>query len=210
MLISKGVFKSDCSTARTASACNLSSEQETVTGELLKQLRVEKCLYTRIAIAKSLEKGNINTAKQMIGYLGIIGDNQHKELPKTVSRKTSFPLPRDIIARSLGNMDIAVFDEIIDVIEGKDIIKISEALDAIGYMAFYHPQLATLHNAEPIFSLVEYCAENKLILWKAMLCLSSFGLKESKEILMKFSNENTVIGQEAQRSLGFLKMRNGL
>lgn len=202
------LLHADCAMTRTASACNLSSNQEIVTSELLKQLLVERCLYTRIAICESLERGNINTANQMIDYLGKIGNNQYKKLPHKVSEKKSFPLPRDIIARSLGNMNIAVFPVLIEVIKSSDIFKISEVLDSIGYMVFYHPILATLQNAEPIFSLVDDYADSELILWKVMLCLSAFWLNDSKEILLKYANENTVLGMEAQRSLNILEKRN--
>ncbi|MFT4146187.1 MAG: hypothetical protein QM644_17185 [Mobilitalea sp.] len=167
------LLHSEDAITRTASANNLSAKQETVTKELLKQLQVEQCLYTRIAICKSLEKGNINTARQMIEYLGKIGNNQHKKLPDNVSKKKSFPLPRDIIARSLGKMDIMIFPVLIEVLFTKEIIKISEILDAIGYMAVYHPQLASQKNVEMIISIVGSYVENELILWKSMRCLSA-------------------------------------
>ncbi len=204
------LLHSNCATTRTAAACKLSSKPEIATRELLIQLSNEKCLYTKIAICKSLEKGNIDTAKQMTDYLGKIGNNQYKKLPSKVSEKKSFPLPRDIISRSLGNMDTIVFPVLIEVIKSKDTLKISELLDAIGYMVFYHPVLATLENAESIFPLVENYAESELILWKTMLCLSAFPLKESQKILLRFANENTVFGLEAQRSLNILENRNGL
>jgi hypothetical protein len=201
------LLHSNQAVTRTASAYNLYSEQEEVTEELLKQLQIETCLYTKIAICESLEKGNIKTARQMVEYLGKIGDNRHKELPDTVSKKKSYPMPRDIIARSLGKMDVTVFPVLNEVLNSKDIIKISDALDAIGYMVFYHPQLATLQNADAILYLAESYTWNRLIPWKAMMCLSAFGLKESKECLLRFSNDNTIIGMEARRSLRIMDER---
>lgn len=47
--------------------------------ELLSQLAQEKCLYTRIAICEALECGEIHTAEKMTEYLGVIGNNQHRE-----------------------------------------------------------------------------------------------------------------------------------
>jgi hypothetical protein len=189
---------------RTASAYNLTSTQEEVTEELLKQLQVETCLYTRIAICERIEKGNITTAKQMIEYLGKIGANQYKEIPAAVSKKKSFPLPRDIIARSLGRMDTAVFPALLEVLGSQDVKKISEVLDAIGYMVFYQSQLVTLQNAEVIFHIAENYEQNRLILWKAIMCLSAFGLKESEEFLLRYAKDPTVIGLEARRSLSLL------
>ncbi len=67
-----------------------------------------------------------------------------------------------------------------------------------------HPQLATLQNTEPIFSLVKEYADNQLILWKALICLSAFGLKDCKDFLLTFVNDKTIIGMEARRSIGIL------
>ena len=86
-----------------------------------------------------------------------------------------------------------------------------------------------LDNANPIFALVDTYAENPLILWKVLLCLSAFPLEESRLILSKFANkknerndpdktnktkqydktqENNLLAMEAQRSLDILKERN--
>ena len=40
----------------------------------------------------------------MVEYLGQIGNNQHKVLPTNGFNKKSYPLPRDIIARTLAHM----------------------------------------------------------------------------------------------------------
>ena len=156
------LLHSKCAISRTAAAHNLSIMQASVqnitdiTGttditdnkniiktpsipnvidELLKQLCVEKCLYTKISICESLEKSDndcITTARKMTAYLGKIGNNQHKILPEKVSKKKSFPLPRDIIARSLGKMDITIYPVLLELIHSRDVCKISEVLDAIG------------------------------------------------------------------------------
>jgi FOG: HEAT repeat len=201
------LLDSENAAIRSAAAYHLSAVDEEVTRALLRRLLLEECLYTRLAICESLQKGNIHTAKQMLNYLGKIGDNQHKVLPKADSKKKSFPLPRDIIARTLGRMDVSVYPVLIDTIKGKDKNMISEALDAIGYMVFYHPELSIPQNAEPIYSLFKRYAENNLILWKALLCLSAFKLDKSYEVLLKFSTDDSVLGMEARRSLGLLDKR---
>ena len=108
------------------------------TSLLLKLLSEEKCLYVRIEICEALEKCDRRAAKQMIHYLGKIGSNQHKTLPGRISKKKSYPLPRDIIARCLARMSTTVFEEFVNVLETDDINKISEILDAIGFMVFYN------------------------------------------------------------------------
>ena len=62
-------------------------------------------MYTKIAICETLQKGNEQTIALMIPYLGRIGNNQYKNIPSKPSQKKSYPLPPDIIARILSNMD---------------------------------------------------------------------------------------------------------
>lgn len=204
------MLHSNDAVTRSAAACNLVVTDKNSACELLKKLSVEKCLYTKIAICESLEKGDCTTATQMTEYLGKIGNNQHKTLPNKVSKKKSFPLPRDIVARSLGRMSAEVFPVLQTVVKGSDIEKIQEVLDAIGIMVYYNKNLATSENVMPILSLVQNYTDNHLILWKALLCLSAFPLTESKKVLLKYADKTDVIGMEAQRSLSLLEQRNGL
>lgn len=67
--------------------------KDTVTDALLTRLAVEKCLYTRLAICETLEKGDAGTARKMVPYLGKIVNNQHRCLPEKVS---AFPLNESI------------------------------------------------------------------------------------------------------------------
>lgn len=190
--------------ARSAAAINLKPAVDEAANGLLTQLSKEKCLYTRIAICESLETGGLETAEKMASYLGTIGTNQHKKPPEKVSAKKSFPLPRDIIARAMGKMDPTVFPVIGKLLKGKDTPKISEALDAAGYMVFYHPALATRENASYIIALTKRYADNPLILWKCMLCLSAFPSAESKAVLRKYAEQECILGMEAKRSLRLL------
>ena len=192
---------------RSAAAINLGRAVDEAAGDLLQQLSVEKSLYTRIAICESLEKGNIQTALKMTEYLGEIGNNQYEELPDKVSAKKSFPLPRDIIARSLGRMNIANYPATTKVLESGNVKKISEALDGIGYMVFYHPVLATEANCRNVIMTASRYEGNQLILWKILLCLSAFSNKESIEFLHRFEKEESILGQEARRSLKILKAK---
>lgn len=200
---------SDDAVTRSSAACNLVATDKVAACELLKQLAIEKCLYTRIAICECLEKGNCSTAEQMIGYLGRIGNNRHKVLPKKVSEKKSFPLPRDIIARSLGKMCGEVYPILQTVICGSDVAKIQEVLDAIGFLVFYNKFLATSENAAVILSLLKIYEDNLMIIWKIMLCLSAFPLHESRKVLMEYAQRADMIGKEVQRSLYIWKVRNG-
>lgn len=173
------------------------------TDALLECLAVEKCLYTRIAICETLEKGDLCTARRMVQYLGKIGRNQHRQLPDKVSAKKSFPLPRDIIARTLGRMDISVYPVMEDVLVSGDLMKMREVLDAIGYMVFYNPKLATEANVAQILAMADF--DDIILVWKMLLCLSAFPLPESLKVLENFSGREDILGQEAMRSIRMIK-----
>ena len=170
---------------------------------LLERLCVEKCLYTKIEICNALEKGNIKTAEQMIQYLGCIGKNQHLYLPKKSSEKTSYPLPRDIIARSLGKMNVEILPVLFNVLNGNNQEKVSEVIDAIGFMLFYNPGYTNEYLFDSIINTLNKYSGSDMILWKCVICLSSFRTQSSIETLNQVlnSNKNDTIKCEAKRSL---------
>lgn len=204
------LIHADTAVVRTASAHNLSvthGNKRLVAAELLKQLCSEKCLYTKIALCQCLEKGGMDTAKQMVCYLGRIGRNQHKRLPARVSMKKSFPLPRDIIARSLGRMSPTVFPVLTDVLQSGDMDKIIEALDAIGYMTYNNQQLAAEINAQAVYDVMGKYPDDKLLQWKAIVCLSVYPSMKTKRVLEGFVNQNGLLGEEAKRSISLINAR---
>lgn len=170
---------------------------------LLEKLAQEKALYTKLEICKVLENGNENTCKILINYLGKIGNNQYKALPDSVSKKISYPLPHDIIARILGRMSKNYINIIMGILENDDILKIYEAIDAIGYMIFYNQELSNFENFKTIKKLLEKYKNNDIIVWKIVICLSAFNLEESKEYLKTLKNkyQNKTILLEIERSL---------
>lgn len=169
---------------------------------LLERLCIEKHLYTRLEICSALENGDIDTAASMTRYLGCIGTNHHKSLPKSVSNKISYPLPRDIIARTLAKMDTSVFPALAEVLLSGVESKISEVIDSIGFMIFYNGELSTLTNFQLIADTMEKFAYNEIIYWKSIICLSAFDLNESikalDQIILK--GGNLLLLQEASRS----------
>ncbi len=174
---------------------------------LLSSLNKEKALYTKIEICNILEKGNKETCLMITEYLGKIGDNQHKTIPENVSKKNSFPLPRDIVARILGRMNPECIDVLLDVLRCKDMERISEDLDAIGFMIFYNRSLETLDNFNRIKETIEEYKHNSLIVWKGVLCLSAFRLDEAKEYLIQLQKDifNYTILKEIDRSLSMMR-----
>ncbi|MBK2401780.1 hypothetical protein [Erysipelothrix sp. strain 2 (EsS2-6-Brazil)] len=170
---------------------------------LLKQLMNEKALYTRLEICRVLEGGNNDVAAAMMPYLGEIGHNQHQNIPKAVSRKRSYPLPRDIIARTLGNMNAAILYTMIDSLGSLSQNQVSEFVDAYGYFISEHPHLATQAHLNVIEYLINTYADDDLILWKCMQCLSVFPLDRALEILNSqyLTCDHPTIQSEIKRSI---------
>lgn len=193
---------------RTSAAINLKQyiNKNKVCSSLLLQLSKEKSLYTKIAICETLQNGNIDSAKEMINYIGKIGDNQYKKLPEKVSLKKTYPMPRDIIARTLSKMNIDIFPILIGILEGDDLIKIYEVIDAVGFMVFHNKDLSNDKNLNYIINLIKKYKDNKLVLWKCITCLSAFNLEKSKDTLNSFVNNDNkdIFSLEAKRSLSIL------
>ncbi|MEI0701940.1 hypothetical protein [Brachyspira intermedia] len=204
-------LNNDNAIIRTSASINLMPyiNEDSVQNELLMQLSEEKSLYTKIAICETLQHGNIDTAEKMTEYLGIIGNNQYKKLPKKISSKKSYPLPRDIIARTLSKMDISIVPALIKILKSNNLIKIYEAIDAFGYICFYNKTLQNEKNLEYIIKLINKYKDDKLLVWKCITCLSAFNLDKSKEILNTFINEDNkdILSLEAKRSLSILNKK---
>lgn len=176
---------------------------------LLDLLTKETALYTKLELSDALAKGTPKTCRMMIPYLGIIGSNQYKSIPDKVSKKISYPLPRDIIARTISRMSVDCFDVMLEVLDSGDLTKISEGLDAIGFMAFYNKELKHLEHFNQIKDVTMKYRDNKLILWKCITCFSAFPLEESKQYLqlLKASESHSTILLEIERSLKLISER---
>lgn len=200
----------DDAVIRTSAALNIKPYTDKAADDLLFCLSNEKSLYTKIAICETLQNGDINTAFKMTEYLGIIGDNQYKNTPKKVSLKKSYPLPKDIIARTLAKMNINILPALIKVLEGNNLIRIYEALDAFGFMIFYNKTLQNKKNLKYIIKLMNKYKDDELLIWKCLTCLSAFNIEESKDILNSFLNEHNnedILFLEAKRSLSVLNKK---
>ncbi len=170
---------------------------------LLERLAIEKALYTKIEICNVLEAGHVHTAQMMLDYLGLIGNNQHKTIPATVSKKKSFPLPRDIIARSLGRMNPAICGTLLNYIHLANLPQLAELIDAIGYFMYNNPALADSTAFDSIQYIYNMYEKNELIIWKTTICCSAFHTDESIALLnhIKATTNHPTIRMEAERSL---------
>ncbi len=174
---------------------------------LLEQLCMEQKLYTRLEICAALERGNEKTAEQMLLYIGKIGNNQYKTLPERPSLKKSYPLPRDIIARSLGRMDQRVMPRLLEALDTGGSMQLPEILDAIGYLAFYNEAAATKSNMSTVIKTMKDNWDSPLIVWKGILCLSGFPFEESIAFLQDIvkQNRNELFTAEAKRALKLMR-----
>ena len=172
---------------------------------LLRMLVKEKALYTKLEICDILTTGNELTIKRMIPYKGTIRGNQHRTIPEKVSKKKSYPLPRDIIARTMAKMNPDYFSTILEIINYPEDKVVAEAIDAIGWMVFYHQELATAKNYQTVIQLFERYHDNELMKWKLIICLSAFN--QSEAFLKQLDFQNPVVQAEIERSLSLINKR---
>ncbi|EOH93164.1 hypothetical protein [Enterococcus pallens] len=182
-----------------SAAARLMPLTKTTTAKLLEAAANEKKLYCRLEIMRKLEVGTPETAKQMLPYLGEIGNNQHQLPLAKPSAKKSFPLPRDLIARSLGNMYPTILPTLFEQLGSLNSSKLSELIDAIGLLVFYHPHEASDEYFNQLLTLWDENEDNPLIQWKLIICFSAF--PQSKPLLEEIIQTNAGLATEAQRSL---------
>ena len=184
-------------------------EDTAFTRRLLGMLEREKSLYTRMALCSALESGDTYTAAEMIPYLGKIGGNQHTFVPDAPSKKTSFPLPRDIIARSLGRMAPTILPLLQQEIAEEHPVRLPEAIDAFGYLISRNEPLMLEEHCDLIARILDWHQDDPLIVWKCLVCLSAFHLEYSEGFLQDFlrRESNPLLCAEASRSLALVQSK---
>lgn len=168
----------------------------------------EKKLYTKIELCNALLKASVDSAKTMVNYWGFIGNNQYKELPDKEFNKKSYPLPRDIIARTLAHMGVDVLPELTKILKTDNINAIREVIDSIGVICFY----SNTHNESVLNDLMvcfDKYIENDIVRWKIVRAFEGFNNKVVIDILNNImeSDSKEIIRKEAKRSLGIIKSR---
>ncbi|MBO1306181.1 hypothetical protein JZO70_08415 [Enterococcus sp. 669A] len=189
--------------ARSGAARLLPLTNET-TKKLLQTVQQEKKLYCRLEMMRKLESGDCETARMMLPYLGKIGRNQHTIPLTKPSGKKSFPLPRDLIARSLGNMSPEILPILFEQLDVLPEAELSELIDAIGQLLFYHPEAVQEEHFEQLEQVWEQ-TESPLIQWKLVVCFSA--LPQSRNLLETIAASMPALTAEAQRSLTILSQR---
>lgn len=174
---------------------------------LLTTLKKEKKLYVRLAICETLAFAQKEEALLMLPYLGRIGVNQILELPPQVSKKISYPLPRDLVARTMAYMDVKVVTSLCSQLHNMALSQVREFIDALGFSLFYHPleeqRMDTLFRA--IMLQLEVWKDD-VLLWKLIQCASAFpcSVEWLEECVEKHEG---IFHDEALRSLHLLQIK---
>lgn len=166
---------------------------------LIKALSKEKKLYTKIALSESVSVYGEKASEVLIKHLGLVGKNQHGTLPKKKFGKNNYPLPRDIIARTICKIGTPALKHLRLCLKTGEYHQILEAIDAIGFISFYE------HNEESFDDLIDLFdryESDDLMIWKLIRSLQSFTNEESTRILNNYTQSNVIQHKwEAERSL---------
>ena len=169
-------------------------------------LEKEKTLYCKLEICNTLILFGKNAVPHLVRRLGKVDNNQYKAPPKKKFGKKNYPLPHDIFARTLMKIGTDALPELCSVLQSDDTIKISETIDAVGYICFYDTQ-----DHYDVGILLQACYQkyitNDLIKWKLIRAISAFPkllpFLEQQYIQL---NQNE-LKQEAERSIAIIKSR---
>lgn len=199
-----GLLKSKLPIDRTLGARLLANHADlSAINCLINALIIEQKLYSKIEICNSLVSYGKDSVIPLIGILGKIGRNQHTGVPDKDFKKDNYPLPRDIVSRTLIRIGSVVLPDLLALLKTNEIVKLSEVIDAIGFICFYDYQTN-------VYILLQDCfnknINNDLIKWKLFRAMSAF--PESVSFLegqLNISEPHLIV--EIQRSLTLLKKR---
>ncbi|EKF86319.1 HEAT repeat domain-containing protein [Methanobacterium formicicum] len=177
-------------------------------------LKNERSLYSRIAISEALSQIGEPATPCLIQLLGEIGKNQETELPLKYFKKKSFPLVRDMAARTLVKIGEPATPYLIEVLGTGNKFKVQQAIDAIGAISAKTGDKRALNVLIALMKQVENLSavesdRDQLTLWKITRALSGF--QNSKEAtypliaILKSDYEPPIIW-EALRSLGQIQI----
>jgi HEAT repeat protein len=170
---------------------------------LCRALKSEVKLYPRQAICDALAIIGRPSIPLLIDLLGEIGQNQEKSLPIKGFYKNSYPLPRDIAARTLTRIGEPALEGLIDAIKTAPLFKTEQAVDAVGHISFYarnRSALSFLHQ------LVKKTHGADILYWKVIRAFAAFNddavISQLQDDLL--NHPLPPIRWEAARSLGMI------
>jgi len=192
------LLKSRIAIERTIGARLLGIRGDVSVEYLLTAIKTEQKLYPRLEICRSLARIGEPSIKGLVQLLGVIGNNQYQTPSEEPFLKESYPLPRDIAARTLIRIGLVALPVLCGVLVEDHPAKISEAIDAIGF-------ICSKGGADQCLKTLMTCynkfKNNDLLRWKLIRAMSSF--PESLIFLEKHLSveKNPAIQQEIKRSI---------
>ncbi|MGL1893056.1 MAG: HEAT repeat domain-containing protein [Spirochaetaceae bacterium] len=195
------LLKSTKPKERTSSATILGKRKfEESIIPLCQQLKNEKALYSKIAIQNALSNIGEAAMPELIKLIGNIGENQHKELPKTIFGKWNYPCARDIAIRTICKIGSPALSYLQKAFENEKIRL--EVIDSIGHISFYSKDRTSFNLL--INSL--YNNNDPLIKWKLIRALSAFPGSKTEQILLNIlgNSQEPEFRWESIRSLGLI------
>jgi hypothetical protein len=185
---------------RTISVRLLDKYNDKITLEaLVDRLAIEDKLYPKIALSEAISNYGKDASILLVDYLGQIGSNQHKGLPEKPFNKKNYPLPRDIIARTMCKIGKPALNVLRESIYNGTYAQQLEAIDAIGFISYYESD-DTLQD--DIIELMNRYEEDNLMIWKLLRALQSFNNEKVIALLIKYKDSNVPqLRWEATRSM---------
>jgi len=168
---------------------------------LCERLKVEKALYTRIAICDALANIGESAIPALIELVGKIGKNQHENLPELGFYKRSYPLPRDIAVRTIIKIGVPALRPLENVVLEEERYRRLEAIDGIGQIAFYEGDLS---SESVLLNAFEKNYSDQVVMWKLIRAFQAFPTDKVRELLEMIirTNPRPELRWEAVRGLG--------
>lgn len=202
-------------TAAVRSIVALGPLDDAATNQLVDALRHETQLYTKLELSSALERGGAVSTRALIPWLGLIGTNQHRRPDVKEFKKSSYPLPRDIVARILARVDVSTLPLLTAALKKSDRVALTEAVDAVGFMCFYAANGDRAEKRAALDALLDLYSESRdddLLRWKVVRCFQSFNAPQIYTLLneVEHSDSHPVLRQEARRSLNVVQTRQAM
>ena len=175
--------------------------------QLIVLLTKEKALYTKIYLCQYLSHVSIKGIEALIPYLGKIGNNQYHQLPDSISLKKSYPLPRDIVARTLGKCDKRYLSHLLKQVNYPDNTVVYELIDAIGYLLFSNQEYDNQETYQCLKTVFDRHKDDELMVFKVVTSLSMCNQATKLLEFIKSYHYSNIINQNVERSIKIINNR---
>lgn len=169
-------------------------------------LEKEKALYTKIELQKTLAEFGAAAVPCLVVLLGSIGSNQHTAPNNEDSGKTSYPLCRDIAARTLCMIGVEALPALKEVLQSGTRKQKLEALDAVGHISY---NSGNVDCQDAVISMLAADDCDSLMKWKIIRALQGFSSERSENLLKEILADETdaVMIAEITTSISRMKKR---